>query len=211
MSSNKESHTARNLGTLASIATIVGVCIAVIALVPAFGQWLTPNAPSDITPSESSKRIIEIVPSMTATTPPATLSNEKPSSVSSTPAPTIPPATVNYFRNFKVISDTPGELVFSVDYNYDGDKGDIWYGVSCLDNGLDVPCVVIGGDNFSPHSGASNGTLVFHLGLYGPNPSKTDQVNVGMFTWGPSDLVAHQIFDYEKQWAVVLPTPTLVR
>jgi hypothetical protein len=116
----------------------------------------------------------------------------------------------NYFRNFKVISDTPGGLVFSVDYNYAGDKGDIRYGAGCLDRGLDISCVEIDSAHFQPYHGASNGTFIFRIGLNGPDKRTTDQIYVGMYVWGSGDLIAYQSFDYVKHWDAVLPTPTLV-
>jgi hypothetical protein len=35
----------KTLGILASIAAIIGTCVAVIALIPAFGSWLSPREP----------------------------------------------------------------------------------------------------------------------------------------------------------------------
>jgi len=43
--SNDTNESVKMIGTLASIATIIGVCIAIIALIPAFGQWLNPREP----------------------------------------------------------------------------------------------------------------------------------------------------------------------
>jgi len=123
---------------------------------------------------------------------------------------TTSPDSLNYFRNFRVISDSPGELIFSVDYNYLGDKGDIMYGAGCLDEGQRVSCVETGAGHFQPYHGASSGTLIFHLGLYGPDPRTTDQIYVGMYVWGPGNRIAYQDFDYRKQWTVVLPTPTTI-
>lgn len=44
----------KTLGILASIAVIIGTCIAAIALIPAFGSWLSPREPIQyVTPSDN--------------------------------------------------------------------------------------------------------------------------------------------------------------
>jgi len=45
MSSSTDSHLVRNLALLALLVTVIGTCIAAIALIPAFGQWLWPREP----------------------------------------------------------------------------------------------------------------------------------------------------------------------
>ena len=48
MTLNKKDDFGKIIGILASIATIIGTCIALIALIPAFGQWLSPKDQSII-------------------------------------------------------------------------------------------------------------------------------------------------------------------
>ena len=48
MTLNKKDDFGKIIGISASIATIIGTCIAVIALIPAFGQWLSPKDQSII-------------------------------------------------------------------------------------------------------------------------------------------------------------------
>jgi hypothetical protein len=143
----------------------------------------------------------------------AQLTHAAPFSTSTLP-PTLTtsvPSSFNNFSNFHVINDAPGELQFTVDYNYNGENGNILFSAGCLYQGQRQDCVDQESSNFAPHPGPSNGTLVFRLGLYGPNSATTDQIFVGMYVWGPSTNVAYQVFDYEKEWTIVLPTPTMVR
>lgn len=51
--SESNQNSGKKLATVAAIATIVGVCITAIALIPAFGQWLFPRAPKIVPPPTS--------------------------------------------------------------------------------------------------------------------------------------------------------------
>ncbi len=161
---------------------------------------------------------------LSTSVPPTTMIPTTPVPPTSVPLATIAPTAAlpptfavapplksqNYFENFRVTSDTPGELQFSVDYNYNGESGDIFYSAGCLSKGIQASCVEIDSSNFYPHHGPSSGALTFRIGLYGPSSVTSDQIDVGMYTWGPSNRIAYQVFDYAKQWTVLLATPTLV-
>ena len=113
------------------------------------------------------------------------------------------------FKNFTVISDTAGELRFTVDYVYNGDNGPIIFSAGCLKNGQ-ATCVPTDIYPFEL-SGRGNGQLVVSLGLYGPDKITTDQIFIAIFHRDGIGQVYYQRFDYIKQWAIVLPTPTMVR
>jgi len=57
------------ISTLASIATIIGICIGVIALIPAFGQWLFPVSPIP-TSTNSNLAVTPNIQLIATTTPP---------------------------------------------------------------------------------------------------------------------------------------------
>jgi serine/threonine-protein kinase len=128
------------------------------------------------------------------------------------PSKTPSPTALNYFNHFQVISDTPGELVFSVDYQYSGEFNVITITAGCFHNGEDPGCIETGSADYGPIQGPSSGTLVFHLGIYGTNPSPmiTEQIYLGIEPWGTGYRIATQVFDYRKQWTTLLPTPTSV-
>lgn len=113
------------------------------------------------------------------------------------------------FENFTVISNTAGELRFTVDYVYNGDNGPIMFSAGCLKSGQPT-CVTTDVYPFEL-SGRGSGQLVVSLGLYGPDKITTDQIFIAMFNRDGVGQVHYQRFDYTKQWAVVLPTPTMVR
>jgi hypothetical protein len=78
---SKENSNKGNLATWASIAGIIGVCIAAIALIPAFGSWLSPKespqyvAPSDSGSPNTNTQILTSFPSV-PNNPPVTFFNE---------------------------------------------------------------------------------------------------------------------------------------
>lgn len=125
--------------------------------------------------------------------------------------PTQVPGPDTYINNFQVINDEAGQLYFTVDYNYNGDSGDVLYSAGCIYQGQQKDCVDLGSGNFAPHPGPSRGKLEFRLGVYGTDPLTTDQIYVGIYTWGPSTLISYEVFDYVKQWTFGLPTPTMVK
>jgi hypothetical protein len=61
MSADTNNRLTKTIQILATMATIIGTCIAVIALIPAFGQWLNPRepAPSIVPPTSTSVPIIQ--------------------------------------------------------------------------------------------------------------------------------------------------------
>ena len=115
----------------------------------------------------------------------------------------------NGFKNFTIISNTAGELRFTVDYVYNGDNGPIMFSAGCLKSGQ-ATCVPTDVYPFEL-SGRGNGQLVVSLGLYGPDKITTDQIFIAMFHRDGIGQVHYQRFDLIKQWTVVLPTPTMVR
>ena len=54
----------KTIGIVASIATIIATCIAAIALIPAFGQWLSPREPVQYVapPDSGSPNTVEVSP-----------------------------------------------------------------------------------------------------------------------------------------------------
>lgn len=64
MTLNKKDDFGKTIGIWASIATIIGTCIAVIALVPAFGQWISPKEQSAI-PQPTFTPVINFYPTQT--------------------------------------------------------------------------------------------------------------------------------------------------
>lgn len=69
---------AKVIGLLASISTIVGTCIAVIALIPAFGQWLNPHNPAETPIVPTNTYFIPTLTSVVSTTTPNIMYAEPP-------------------------------------------------------------------------------------------------------------------------------------
>lgn len=69
----------KTLGILASIAAIIGTCIAAIALIPAFGSWIDPRDPIRyVTPSDNN-------PPDTSSNPPTAYVPDNPTAVPQEP------------------------------------------------------------------------------------------------------------------------------
>src|SRR5574337_792445 len=78
------------LAILASLATIIGTCIAAIALIPAFGQWINPRAPNIPANTQVLTSTSDVIghQSETATLPPPQTPFAE---ILTTPASTVPP------------------------------------------------------------------------------------------------------------------------
>lgn len=86
------------LATLAAIATILTLCVAVVALVPAFGAWLFPHlsVTSTVSPSPTTNIAIQ-TPQQVPTSTSISLANISPSS---TPTLVVPPNGILFQDNF---------------------------------------------------------------------------------------------------------------
>ena len=91
MSSNIDSHLARNLALLGLLVTTIGTCIAAIALIPAFGQWLFPREPLPNPTTASPSVVVQ----STATAQQAIQQPTAATTIATTPAqPTVQPTLV---------------------------------------------------------------------------------------------------------------------
>jgi len=169
-------------------------------------EYLSPNPTENNNSSNPNPITPRRVSSLTPTFTPTPIPSFTPTSV-----PTLTPTSVpSEFWNFGVISDTPGELRFTVEYFYNGDEGAILFSAGCLKNGQNTPCVVTSIDPWEL-GGWGRGRLAISLGLYGPDTMTTDQIIVSIYHRSGIGRVYYQTFNYIKSWIVVLPTPTMVR
>ena len=96
-------HVLRIIGILASLATILSVCIAAIALVPAFGQWLSPHTPvtnsAATTAPQPTATVQQVAQQPTPTSQPTTQISAPPTSIppTATQAPLV--TTYEVFAN----------------------------------------------------------------------------------------------------------------
>jgi hypothetical protein len=193
------------------VIIVITMCLFGMAIAGYYSLPTIVGLLSSPNPTEAASGLVASLSPTSVENPSNTALHESLTATPTQLAPCGTPGPVTYIKNFHVVSDTPGELHFTVDYNYNGDSGDVLYSAGCLHQGQRLDCVDLVSDHFAPHPVPSCGTLEFRLGIYGSGLVTTDQIFVGIYVWGPSTQAAYKVFDYQKQWGIGLPTPTIVK
>jgi len=111
--------------------------------------------------------------------------------------------------NFKIISESNKELVFTVDYAYNSNHGDnVWLGATALQGTNEFLWF-----SYRPAKAKrGGGTATVTLGYDANNPPpsvSTNQIKVEMYVGGEYSFYSKN-FDYVKTWYAQAPTPTPV-
>lgn len=112
------------LAVLASIVAIIGTCIAAIALIPAFGQWLNPREPVPFTPitNNVSPNTVEASPTVNLQSTNLAIESPTPPIQTFEPTITIQPNNPTEISPTSALSECKtNEINISVNSdNYDG-------------------------------------------------------------------------------------------
>lgn len=113
--------------------------------------------------------------------------------------------------NMVVTSATDTEVTFTVNYNYNGARGDnIGLGVYALQNGQKLPWFGYRPDRVYQGGGTATVTLVLLTDRSDLPPNfTTDQVQFEMYVGGGSEFLT-QRYNYVKYWVTGVPEPPTV-
>ena len=117
------------------------------------------------------------------------------------------PVKTDDILNFKIISESNNELVFTVDYAYNSNHGDnVWLGATALQGTNEFLWF-----SYRPAKAKrGEGTATITLGYDANNPPpsvSTNQIKVEMYVGGGNTFYSKN-FDYKKTWYAQTPTPT---